>query len=522
MEALQRDLLGADGELVETHISWVFLRGDEVIKVKKPVDLGFLDFSTLARRRAACEAEIAVNRRLAPVVYLGVVPITRDAAGRHRVGGEGEAVEWAVRMRRLPAELRADHLLAAGRLTTAHLEAVAHRLADFHATCRSDEETARFGTPAAIAVNVRENFAQTAASITEMIEPAEADEIEGWQIGFLERHADTFRRRLAEGRVRDGHGDLRLEHVYFAAGELPAPAAVTILDAIEFNQRFRFADVASDVAFLSMDLAAHGRVDLAESFLAAYARAAQDYGLYRLIDFYESYRAFVRAKVASYLAAQGGLSPAAEASRAEARRHYLLALAADRRSLLAPAVVAVGGWIAAGKSTIAAAVAAAMSAPVVDADRTRKHLVGVDAETPLRHPAWQGAYQPTATQAVYEEIFERARAVLASGRPVILDASFRARAHREATRQLARRHGAAFTFIECRAPRAVLLARLAAREQASGVSDGRREIFDEFVTRWEPVDELPAAEHVVLDSTRAVAECLALLRRRLPTWPSGL
>lgn len=517
---LRRDLTGGEARLIETHISWVLVGRDEVIKIKRPVDLGFLDFSTPELRRRASQAEVRLNRRLAPEVYLGVEPVTRDDRGRWRLGGEGPALDWAVRMRRLPDAERADVRLAEGRLDPTHLDAVARRLADFHATARCDAETTRHGTAAAVAANVRENFEQTRETIGAYLAPEEARELRERQEAFLRRHGELFTRRIADGRVRDGHGDLRLEHVYLRdSGN--GGADVTIIDCIEFNRRFRFADVAADVAFLSMDLAFHGRVDLAEAFLAAYARETGDYNLYRLVDFYESYRAFVRAKVASMVAADGELSAATrEAARETARRYYLLALAAERRPLLPPVVVAVGGVIAAGKSTVARGLSAAMGAPVVDADRTRKALLGVEPTRPLREEAFAGAYRPEVTEKVYAELVHRAGAVLTSGRPVILDASFRARSLRQAARRLAREKGLPFLFVECRASPELCRQRLAARE--AGVSDGRLEIFQDFLARWEETEELAPEEHRVVDTARPLAETLAELRQALPTWPPDL
>jgi aminoglycoside phosphotransferase family enzyme/predicted kinase len=503
---------------VETHASWVFLLEDHVFKVKRPVDLGFLDFRTLEARRAACEAEVRLNSRLAPSVYEGVVPVRRDAEGRACIGGDGPVVDWAVRMVRLPDARRADELLTRGQLTGEAIDALASHVASFHAAAASDAQTARLGSADAVLSNVEENFAQTAESIGRYLTDAEADELVRWQTAFVEGHRALFERRIAAGRVRDGHGDLRLEHVYFGAEGSP-----TIIDCIEFNERFRFADVCADVAFLSMDLAAHGRVDLAERLLARYARESNDFDLYALVDFYESYRAFVRAKVAAITAADEAVEANVRVrAEGEARRYFLLALSADRRSMLLPALVAVGGMIASGKSTLAERLAQEMSAPVIEADRVRKSLLGAEAEQRFADAAWQGAYDPVVTERVYAEVLRRAEVVLASGRPVVVDASFRAGAMRVAARGLAGRAGVPFRFVECRASAAVCRARLEARALRPTVSDGRLEIFDAFKARFEPAAELWPEEHVVLDTERPLPESLAALRARLDIWPQGL
>ncbi len=514
---MREDLAQTADEVRETHISWVFLEGPFANKVKKPVNLGFLDFSTLEARRAACEAEVRLNARLAPDVYRGISPVVIDPQGVHRIGQRGRIVDWAVQMRRLRDEDRADVRLACGELTIAEVDRIAERVARFHESARVDSHIARFGTPEAIALNVRENFRQTRAAIGAFIERAQAREIEHWQLRFLDRNAELLRERIDAGRVRDGHGDLRLEHVYFEND------SIVVIDCIEFNDRFRYADVCADIAFLAMDLGWHGRVDLAERLLATYAMETNDFTLYRLVDFYESYRAFVRGKVSVMLAADES-APAKERERArsEARRYFLLALAAERRPLLGPMVIAIGGIIASGKSTIADRLGAAMGAPVVNSDRVRKHLLGARPTDRLYDGAFASAYDPELTKHVYATVRDYARAVVGSGRPVILDASFRSPAMRADAQKLARSLDVPFVFVECRADPDVCRRRLRKRALAPSVSDGRIEIFDEFLAAWEPVRELPANEHIVVDSSRSVEETMRALAGRLPMWPAGL
>lgn len=504
-------------EVRETHVSCVFLGERDVYKVKKPVNLGFLDFRTLEARKQACDAEVTLNRRLAPHTYLGVVAVVQKRDGTLAFGGEGTTVDWAVHMERVPDPQRADARLARGALEPSAIDAVAERLAAFHASARCDAQTSAFGRPGAIATNVTENFAQTREQIGSVLTRAEAEEIESWQLGFLRDHAALFESRAAARRVRDGHGDLRLEHVYLGdRGEL------TILDCIEFNERFRFADVCADVAFLAMDLAWHGRVDLAERFLSTYARAAGDYDLYALVDFYESYRAYVRAKVSMFAVNDPSLPPAArERARLEARRYFLLALAAHRRSMLRPLLVCVCGIIASGKSTTAAAIAETLGAPVIEADRTRKQMLGLEPRTRVHERAWAGAYDRAFTERVYAEVLRRADVVLASGRPVIVDASFRSAAERAHARDLARRRGVPVRFVECVVHPDVARSRLRARERQESVSDGRLDIFDAFVARFEPLREISEAERVVVDTTAGPERTAAVLRAAIPAWPRG-
>lgn len=506
-----------DVRLIETHISWVLL-GPEVYKIKKPVTLPFLDFSSFEARERACRTEVRINRRLAPRTYLGVVPVRRRGDGRFTFGSGGAIVEWAVRMTRLDERRRADALLERGELERPQLDALARAVAAFHAAAPSGPEITRHGSPDLIAENAEDNFESLRASgAARLVSEGALGEIERWQLAFLRERRSLFERRMGGSAVRDGHGDLRLEHVFFhERGD-----GFEIIDGIEFDDRYRFADVCADVAFLAMDLARLGRVDFAERFVASYARASNDFDLYGVLDFYESYRACVRAKIAASVAATPGAPAAvADAARADARRYLLIAEAARRRSVLDPVLVAVAGSIATGKSTLAERLGEELSAPVVDADRTRKHMLGVAPTAHAGGGAWQGAYDPAFSERVYAEVLRRADAVLASGRPVIVDASFRTRAARAAVRQLAAARGVPLRLLECVAPLELCRERLRAR--VGSVSDATPEILDAFVAGYEPVDELSPAEHVRVDTSRSVGESLEDAKREIATWPRGL
>jgi predicted kinase len=410
-------------------------------------------------------------------------------------------------MRRLTAERRADQLLQSGLLQPSHIDDLALHIALFHAGASCDREISRHGDVQTIRRNVKENFDQTRGLISDYLNEEQVQEIEAWQLDTLSDE-ERFAARLSENRVRDGHGDLRLEHVYFGADE-----SITIIDCIEFNERFRYADVCADVAFLSMDLAWHGRVDLAERFLARYARESNDFGLYSVVNFYESYRAFVRGKVASLLANDEAASPSTRArARGEARQYFMLALAHERPPLVPPLVVVVGGMIASGKSKVATAIGTILSAPVLSSDRTRKHLQGRDPTASMQGKAWSGAYSPQATQLVYAELLRLADVVVCSGRPVVLDASFRTAAMRESARHLAEKQGVPFLFIECNAPRDLMIERLMEREALAGhESDARANLLDEFEGRFERVGELPSSEHIQMDTARPWDENRKLL-----------
>lgn len=510
-----------DVRLIETHISWVLL-GPEVYKIKKPVTLPFLDFSSFESRERACRTETRINRRLAPHTYLGVTPVRRRSDGRFTFGSSGPIVDWAVRMTRLDENRRADVLLANAALGREHVDALAATLAAFHAAAPSGPKVARCGAPEAVERNLVDNFVSIRTSREsggELIPDDAMAEIERWQLSFLRGHHDVFEQRMLDGAVRDGHGDLRLEHVFFRAGH----DDFEVIDGIEFDDRYRYGDVCADVSFLAMDLARLGRVDLAERFIAMYARASNDFGLYRVVDFYESYRACVRAKIAASIAVSRDVSEAvSNAARAEARRYLLLAEAARRRSVLDPVLVAVAGGIASGKSTLAERLAEELSAPIVDADRTRKHMIGLSPTSHATAQAWSGAYDPAFSARVYAEVLHRAGAVLASGRPVIVDASFRTAAARAAARALASEHNVRFRLIECVAPAELCRARLEERTFTTSVSDATPEVYDAFTAGYEPITELCPTEHVRVDTSGPVEVAMALVKAEIETWPRGL
>lgn len=511
---LREDLAGGGREVLETHISLVFRGERDVIKVKKPVSLGFVDYSTPRRRRHACEDEVRLNSRLAPGVYLGVEAITRSSDGAYRLGGSGAPVDWAVRMKRLQDRCRADLRLVAGTLEEPWLHSLAGRLARFHGEAPGGPSVSCHGALEAVRATIRENFDDARASIGRYVSEQQAREIERWQLAFLEENGDLFGERVRAGRIREGHGDLRLEHVY-----LDDDGRATVIDCVEFSARLRCCDVCADVAFLAMDLTWNDRDAWAERFLAAYAAEANDFDLYPLVDFYESYRAFVRGKVSSILADDAGAAPAArEYAAAQARRYYLLALASERRRFEPPRLIAVGGIIGAGKSTLAAALSHDLSVPIVSSDLARKFMMAAQPYDRLSDRdghvgKWEGAYASDRTAAVYSELARRATAVLRSGRTVVVDASFREAEQRHRFERLAEQQRVPFLFIEAHAPREVCRARLDARGRH--VSDARGDLLDEFAARWETTDGLTPDRRLTVDTSAPLEDAVRAVRRRL-------
>ena len=278
--------------LIETHISLLFLTGKHAYKVKKSVDFGFLDFTSLEKRRHFCEQEVILNRRLASKLYLGVIPIT--AEGDHvLMEGHGEVVEYAVKMVQIPEELLMDRLLDEGKVTVKMIEAVSEKLADFYAAAETNEFIGRFGRPVQVKQDTDENFEQTERYVDRAISRSTYEEIRERTNQFLSDREKLFEQRISSGRIRDCHGDLRLEHIFWGD-------EIFVFDCIEFNHRFRYTDVAADIAFLAMDLDYHGRGDLNGPLLHAYVKKSGDEEIMKMLDFYKCYRAYVRGKVESF------------------------------------------------------------------------------------------------------------------------------------------------------------------------------------------------------------------------------
>jgi aminoglycoside phosphotransferase family enzyme len=276
-------------ELVQTQISYVFLAGDFVYKIKKPVDFGFLNYTTLEKRLHFCRKEVELNRRLCADAYLGVVPITREK-GRYIVGGKGEAEEYAVKMRRLPSEAMMDVLLTENKVNPEMVQRVAGIIVEFHKKAATSEEIGRTGGINAVIKNTSENFEQTEPYAGTIIPPKTYKRINEYTEGFIKENESLFHRREAEGRIRDCHGDLHAAHICFCE-------KICIYDCVEFIDRLRYTDVVADVAFLAMDLDHYNRRDLADTFVKAYVDKSGDKELLKLLNFYKCYRAYVRFKI---------------------------------------------------------------------------------------------------------------------------------------------------------------------------------------------------------------------------------
>jgi aminoglycoside phosphotransferase family enzyme/predicted kinase len=488
-------------ELVQTHISWVLLAGDYAYKLKKPVNLGFLDYTTLERRQQMCEREVVLNRRLCSGIYLDVLPV-RLKNGRAVLGGDGgEIVDYAVRMRRLPAARMLDRLLAANAVTAVDVEAIGRRLARFHA--ESDLVTG-LGGPDTVWQNWDETLTQVRPFVGRTLDSEQERVIGAYARGARPAMTERLAERQRAGRVRDGHGDVRAENVCLADG------GPLIFDCIEFNDRFRAIDVASEVAFLAMDLEWWERPDLARAYVEAYVGESGDGGLEALLPFFKCYRALVRGKVESFRLDDAGFDAAAREGAAErARRYFALAARYAR-----PTLLVVMGLSGTGKSRLAHALAARLGWPVLNSDVIRKELAGLAPQARVREAVGHGLYGHVMSERTYSTLRARAEDTLVAQQSVILDATFLDASERATVRELAARHGARFVLAETVASDDLVRERLAARQRAG--TDPSDAGWDVYLTQAARRRRNPVAEpRLVVDTSEALERQVAGVRATL-------
>jgi aminoglycoside phosphotransferase family enzyme/predicted kinase len=467
-------------EVLETHISWVFLTGVYAYKIKKPVDLGFVDFTTLDKRRFACEEELRLNRRLAADLYINVAEI-RGSPEVPRIDGSGPLMEYAVRMRQFPQEALATRVLTRGALTPALLDGLASRLALFHERASGEPPDPKLGTCRAVLHDASENFEQIASLLTDGYRASAYPGLRDWtEREYLTRYS-ALRARRESGMIRECHGDLHLRNIVLVDGELVP------FDCIEFSPALRWIDVASEVAFLAMDLMDRSADALAWHFLNIYLEETGAYSSVALLRFYLVYRAIVRSKVHLMRAGQRGL-PQEERERLIAASDAYAALAQRCARGGRPAILLMHGFSGCGKSTVALSLAETLGAFRIRSDVERKRIHGLGARARSSSAIAADVYGHEGTEATYSRLTDIARLVVASGYTAILDATFLQRAQRSRLIELAAQMGVPIAIAGVWAPEPLLRSRIISRaKHGHDASDAGLAVLDHQLATAEPV-----------------------------------
>jgi aminoglycoside phosphotransferase family enzyme/gluconate kinase len=499
-----------DLALRETHISWVILCGAYAYKIKRPVNFGFLDFSTLAQRRHFCDRELSLNRRFAPELYLAVVPVTADPAGP-RISGDGEVIDYAVQMRRFDESRLLDAIAARDALDRSLVRSLGRELARLHDTLPiqhpepgSDEP----GSPEALRAAFEQNFDQVGSFPLEQEDRDRLQAVQRWTRERYARLLPLMRERVADGRVIDGHGDVHLGNIALVDG------AVTLFDCIEFNPAFRIVDRVGEIALLAMDMEARGRPGESHQLLCDYLEYGGDFEALALFDLYRSYYAMVRAKVNLLRESADAPGLAAGASYLEMRRYLSLA---HRYCRPAPRFLAIThGVSGSGKSTVADKLVAESGAVRIRSDVERKRLFGLDPEERCAEDDVAKLYSPETTRSTFERLDWLAMQILRAGFPVIVDATFLHRRVRHTFRDLADRLAVPFAILDCVADPGQLLARLGQRSRGGrDASDADVGVMEAQLRQLEPIEGAELRHRVAVDSGQAASALWTTLRSSL-------
>jgi len=455
-------------QLVETHISWVILTGHFVYKIKKPVDLGFLNFSTLAKRKFFCEEEIRLNQRLAPDTYLGVIPIT-GSQEQPCWEGEGEVIEYAVKMKQFSQQAQLDRMLNRGELKTFHLDKFADVIADFHQSIERASMQIEYGDLEHLYRPVKENFVVIHKRVNSKTLHDKLSELQDWSARNFTRLRSVFEQRKQDGYIRECHGDMHLRNLAWVDDK------PLLFDCIEFNPNLRWIDVISEIAFLIMDLHKRGQFQMAQSFLNRYLELTGDYAGLSVLPFYLVYRALVLVKVNAIRAEQTDLDPQEHAATDQALREYLQ-LAENYTQPHQLNLVITHGFSACGKSTITKQLLQRLEAIRIRSDVVRKHLFGLQAKDSRQSAINQDIYSEQASQQTYSKLVELAEQILGAGFSIIIDAAFLKTEQRSKFQALAEKLNVGYSILDITAPKDVLRQRI--QQRSKGVSDADLEVLE--------------------------------------------
>lgn len=487
-EALFRALSSCRGaRVLETHISYILLTGEFAFKIKKAVNLGFLDFTTLDARRHYCERELELNRRLAPQLYLGVVPITGTPESP-RIDGPGPAIEYAVKMREFAQDALLSRVLAAGQLTVSHIDQLAEEIAAFHGLAERVPADAPFGSADQVLALAIENFTEIEPLLPAPGDRRTAAAIRAWTEQEHASHRDVFRKRREAGSVRACHADLHLGNIVLFNGR------PTLFDCVEFNDAIRWSDVMADVGFLTMDLIDHRRPGFASRFLNAYLEITGDYEGLRVLRFYAVYRAMVRAKVACMRASQ--IEDALERKTAIQESRQYLRLARRLTRSRDAGLIITHGPAASGKTTATQILVETLNAVRVRTDVERKRLHGLPALARTHSDLNRGVYSAADTARTYEAVAAIAKTIIEAGFVAIADGAFLRRWQRDRFAALADEMHVPFAILSLQVDRDTLAARVMKRQlHGDDASEAGPDVLERQLESQEPLgrDEEPLA-----------------------------
>jgi len=466
-------------ELIETHISWIFLAGEFAYKLKKPVNFGFLDFSTLEKRRHFCQEELRINKRFAPQLYLEVI----------RIGGKQErpklngkpALDYAVKMKRFPQQKQLDRMLAAGQLTNNHIEKFAEKIAGIHKDAPIAKTNSKFGSPQAIIDPILQNFIQIRHFFPDPGMLRQVDRLEEWSRETYTRLEPIFRQRKSSGFIRECHGDTHLANMAWFDG------APLLFDCIEFNESLRWIDPISDVAFLAMDLDDRGESALGWRFLNRYLQECGDYPGMTLLNFYKVYRAMVRVKVTCLRLSQSDLSAAERNNDLELLQSYLQ-LATGYMTPKPPRLIITHGLSGSGKTSFVNQLAPLCNGICLHSDLERKRLYQLAPTENSYSPITGGIYSPAASIKTYSRLRELADILLKAGIPTLIDATFIKQSSRKQIYQLALERHVPLVILDFPLAEEKLRQRIKQRiRQTEQISEATEDVLNDQLTHQEPL-----------------------------------